>query len=134
MKKYIRPQIIALVAVAVLSHSTSLAADPDSTEKVPLFLTGIILKAPDVSTCNQGKVKWLVQHIEPSTKKSVQTRLSAKNKKTEEFLDKTVGKRTRVVVAGYLTDGVEGPQCDFLDCYYAGVADEVLQELEKKQQ
>jgi len=120
-----------LVAILALSRCTSLAADSDSTEKVPLFLTGIILKAADVDTCNQGKVKWVIQHIEPSTKKSVKTRLSAKNKKTEEFLNKSVGKRTRVVVGGYLTDGVEGPQCDYLDSYCAGVAHDVLRELEK---
>lgn len=89
--------------------------------QVPVFLSGIVVKAPDVSFCMDG-AKYVLRHQPGSS----EIRLVAANRDVDSFLSKVVDTRQRVAVAGYM---VYGPECNHLSVYWAGPADQLFQEI-----
>lgn len=86
--------------------------------QVPVFLTGIILRE-EISFCMDGanyRIRTLLG----------EARLKGANKDAEAFLDKVAGTRQRIAIAGY---PAWGPECSYINVYYADFALEAMKRL-----
>jgi hypothetical protein len=124
--------VALLLASLVFSITRVVAAEsPISTDR-PLFLNGTLLKAPETNACNQSKVKFLIRHYDPISRKQVETRIATSHEPTQRFLARFAGTPAKIVVAGYLQEGDQGPQCTYLDVYYANPEEVLIKTLEER--
>jgi hypothetical protein len=84
--------------------------------QVPTARVGIISKAPSPGFCQDGATH-VIHSVEGDT------RLRGNNPDVNKALEKFEGKKTRVVVMGYLS---WGPECLSMRVYFVGIASEVF--------
>ena len=87
--------------------------------RVPVFLSGIVLKIEGPDFCMDGATHILQTILGPY-------RLKTDNPDVLHFLNRVAGTRLRVTIAGY---PVWGPECSHINVYYAAPSHETLERL-----